>query len=334
MPHVLVAGRIHESGVERLRRAQGVTFQMVDEVSTEAFAPYVGTADAILVRTQPVPGSVIAQAPRLKIVSRHGVGYDAVDVEALNERGIALAIIGDVNSVSVAEHTLMLMLSVVHRTIAYDAATRSGQWVFRNSYQAIELFGKTVLIVGYGRIGRAVARLCAAFGMHVGIHDPFVDASRVVADGFRPMPDLAVALGSADVVTLHVPGSKVLLGVRELALLKSGGVVINTGRGGLVDEDALAAGLADGHLRGAGLDVFAAEPPDTSHPLFASDRVVLSPHTAGLTEECAERMAVAAADNIISFFEGRIDPALVVNRAAIAPMFRQAEVNGALRASK
>ncbi|MGI6245852.1 MAG: hydroxyacid dehydrogenase [Pseudochelatococcus sp.] len=326
MPHVLVAGRIHEAGIERLRRAPGFTFQVVDEVSTEAFAPHVGAADALLLRTQPLPESVIAGAPELKIVSRHGVGYDSVDVAALNARGIALAIVGDVNSVSVAEHTLMLMLAVAHRTIAYDAATRAGRWAFRNGFEATELFGKTVLVVGYGRIGRAVARLCAAFGLRVHVHDPFVDAARMEGDGFRPLSDLDAALHDADVVTLHVPFSGgPLFGARELALLKPGAVVINTGRGGLVDEAALAEALASGHVRGAGLDVFSAEPPDSDNPLLASDRVVLSPHSAGLTVECAERMAFSAADNIVSFFEGSLSPSLVVNRNAIAFGPREAE---------
>ncbi len=319
MPHVLVAGRIHEAGIERLSRAEGFTFQVVDEVTTEAFAPHVHSADAILVRTQPLPESIIAQAPRLKIVSRHGVGYDAVDVAALNARGIALAIVGDVNSVSVAEHTLMLILAVVHRTIAYDAATRAGQWSFRNSFQATELAGKTVLVVGYGRIGRAVSRLCDAFGMGVHVHDPFIDAARIEADGFHAVADLPAFLGEAEVVTLHVPysGNGPLLGASELALLKRGAVVVNTGRGGLIDEEALADALRTGHVQGAGLDVFSAEPPDVHNPLLASDRVVVSPHSAGLTLECAERMAVAAADNIIAFFAGRLDPALIVNYAAV-----------------
>ncbi|MFC0218956.1 hydroxyacid dehydrogenase [Pseudochelatococcus lubricantis] len=327
MPHVLVAGRIHASGVERLLQAPGITFEVVDEVSTEAFAPFVGAADAILIRTQPLPGALIAQAPGLKIVSRHGVGYDAVDVAALNGRGIPLAIVGDVNSASVAEHTLMLMLSVAHRTVAYDAATRAGQWSFRNSLQATELLGKSVLVIGFGRIGRAVARLSAAFGMSVRVHDPFVDAGHIAAEGYLAATELAAALGVADVVTVHVPlsGNKPLLGARELALLKRGAVVINTARGGLIDEQALAAALASGHVGGAGLDVFASEPPAAANPLLASDRVVLSPHSAGLTQECAERMAISAADNIIAFFNGRLDPSLVVNRSAIAFGPREAE---------
>lgn len=327
MPHVLVAGRIHASGVERLRQAPGITFEVVDEVSTEAFAPFVGAADAILIRTQPLPGALIAQAPGLKIVSRHGVGYDAVDVAALNGRGIPLAIVGDVNSASVAEHTLMLMLSVAHRTVAYDAATRAGQWSFRNSLQATELLGKSVLVIGFGRIGRAVARLSAAFGMSVRVHDPFVDAGHIAAEGYLAATELAAALGVADVVTVHVPlsGDKPLLGARELALLKRGALVINTARGGLIDEHALAAALASGHVGGAGLDVFASEPPAAANPLLASDRVVLSPHSAGLTQECAERMAISAADNIIAFFNGRLDPSLVVNRSAIAFGPREAE---------
>lgn len=324
MPHVLVAGKIHESGIGLLRSAPDVTVDFVQEVSTEAYAPRIADADAVLIRTQPMPASVIAAAKRLRIVSRHGVGYDAVDVEALNARNIPLTVIGDVNSVSVAEHTMMLMLAVARGTIAYDAATRAGRWAYRDSLDARDLNGRTVLVIGYGRIGRAVSRLSAAFGMSVMVYDPFVDAARVAADGHVALPTLQAGLPVADVVTVHVPMAKdgAVIGARELATLKPGAIVINTARGGLVDEAALTVALADGRLRGVGLDVLVNEPPRADDPLLASDRVVLSPHSAGLTLECAERMAVAAARNILDFFAGRLDPALVVNGPAISSSMR------------
>lgn len=320
MTHVLVAGRIHDAGLALLRDAPGVTFDLVDEVSTESYAPLIQNADAVLIRTQPMPGSVIDRAARLKFVSRHGVGYDAVDLPALNRRGIPLAIVGDVNSRSVAEHTMMLILSLAKRTLAYDEATRRGNWGRRNSFEAFELAGKTLLLFGFGRIGRHVAKLADAFDMRVLAYDPHVEEDVFRAAGVTSVADIGSALESADVVSVHVPLSPngALIGSRELARMKPTAVVVNTARGGLIDEAALAAALDGGFLAGAGLDVFATEPPSQEHPMFSNDCVILSPHSAGLTQECAARMSVSAAQNILDFFAGKLDPALVVNAGEIS----------------
>jgi D-3-phosphoglycerate dehydrogenase len=325
MPHVLVAGRIHDAGLDLLRSAPGMTFDLVEEVSTESYAPLVEHADAVLIRTQPMPESVIKAALRLKIVSRHGVGFDAVDIAALNQRGIPLTIVGDVNSRSVAEHTMMLILALAKRTLTYDAKTRVSEWNYRNSFDASELAGKTLLLLGFGRIGRSVAKLAEAFGMQILVHDPFVDETLIRNAGATAAPDLNSALAQADVVSVHIPLSagNALIGAQELAKLKPTAIVVNTARGGLVDEDALATALEDGRLAGAGLDVFSAEPPAPDHRLFKNERVILSPHSAGLTRESAIRMSVSAVQNILDFFTGSLDPSLVVNAANISQSARE-----------
>jgi len=315
MPHVLIAGRIHDAGLDVLRSAPDLTFEMVDEVSTESFAPLIPRADALLIRSQPLPAAVVAQAPKLRIVSRHGVGYDAVDVPSLEARGIPLTIVGDVNSRPVAEHTLALMLGLAKRITLHDRATRNAGWNLRNDFGAAELWGKTLLVVGFGRIGRLVKDLAAAFGMTVLAYDPFQPPEAIRAAGAAPVADLAEGLSRADWVSLHLPktGSKPLIGAAELAEMKPGAFLINTARGGLVDEEAAADALAAGRLAGFGTDVFASEPP-LQNRLFASERTLVSPHSASLTAECAVRMSRAAAENIVNFFAGRLDPALVVNR--------------------
>jgi D-3-phosphoglycerate dehydrogenase len=325
MPHVLVAGRIHDAGLALLRATPGLTFNLVEEVSTESYAPFVERADAVLIRTQPMPASVISAAPRLKIVSRHGVGYDAVDIAALNERGIPLAVVGDVNSRSVAEHTMMLILSLAKRTLTYDAKTRLSEWNYRNSFDASELAGKTLLLLGFGRIGRSVAKLAEAFGMQIIVHDPFVDESTIRGAGAVPAPEMDAALAQADVISVHIPLSegRALLGAQELAKLKPTAIVVNTARGGLIDEEALAAAIEAGRLAGAGLDVFSAEPPPHNHRLFKNDRVILSPHSAGLTQESAIRMSVSAVQNILDFFAGSLDSSLVVNADSVSPAARE-----------
>lgn len=319
MPHILIAGKLHPAGIERLRRAEGFTHTLVDEVSLESYRPHMATADAVVLRTQPMPAEVIAAAPQLQIVSRHGVGYDAVDVAALNARRIPLSIVGDVNSRAVAEHTLMLMLAVARRAAAHDRAVRDGDWNVRNRFETVELDGKSLLLVGFGRIGRRVAELARAFGMTIVAYDPFVKPEVMAKHGVRPAADLVKALGDADYVSLHMPGSSAgaVIFEEEINAMKPGAILINAARGGLVDEVLLDRALRDGRLGGAGLDVLKAEPPAPDHPLLTNDRVLLSPHAAGLTAECAARMAVASVQNVIDHFAGKLDPALVVNAAEV-----------------
>jgi D-3-phosphoglycerate dehydrogenase len=319
MPRILVAGKIHADGLARLREAAGFTLDVVEEVSTASYAPRVANADAILIRTQPLPAEVIAAAKRLRIVSRHGVGYDAVDVETLNRLRIPLCIVGDVNSRAVAEHTLMLMLAAARRTVALDHAARTGGWNERNRFDATELDGKTLLILGFGRIGRRVAELARAFGMEIIVHDPFVTPEACAALGVKSAPDMAEGLARADVITLHMPASPAgpVITAARLAAMKPTAILVNAARGDLVDEAALDQALRNGSLRAAALDVLAEEPPPAAHPLLTNPRLTLSPHNAGLTAECAARMAVMSARNIIDFFAGRLDPALVVNRREI-----------------
>ena len=319
MPHILVAGKLHPAGVERLMSAKEISYTLVDEISRESYLPHVGDADAVVLRTQPMTADVIAAAPRLKLVSRHGVGYDAVDVAALSARGIPLCIVGDVNSRAVAEHTLMLMLATARKAAQHDAAVRRGDWNLRNRFETVELDGKTLLLVGFGRIGRRVAELARAFGMTVTAYDPFVKPEVMAKHGVRPAADLVKALGGADYVSLHMPGSTAgaVIWEEEIRAMKPGAILINAARGGLVDEEALDRALREGRLAGAGLDVFRTEPPAADHPLLSNERLLLSPHAAGLTAECAARMAVASVQNVLDHFAGRLDPALVVNAVEV-----------------
>lgn len=319
MPRVLAAGKLHPSGLELLQAAPDLILDYVEEISSESLVPAIYETDALLLRTQPLPADLIAKCKSLKMVSRHGVGYDAVDVAALNERGIPLAVVGDVNSRTVAEHAMMLMLAAGKRLLKYDSAARGTGWNYRNSFEARELYGKVLLIIGLGRIGRHLARLANAFGMTVIAHDPFVEQAQIESEEIRLEAELKDALMIADYVSVHTPKTDgPVIGADELLVMKTSAIVINAARGGVVDEFALAEALRNKQIAAAGLDVFESEPPAQDNPLFAMDNVVLTPHAAGLTEECAERMAVASAQNILDFFAGKLDPALVVNAAHCA----------------
>lgn len=319
MTHILVAGRLHQAGVDLLKSASGITFKLIDEISLDSYAPHVGEADAILLRTQPLTAELVAKAPRLKIVSRHGVGYDAVDVKALSTRNIPLAIVGDVNSRAVAEHTLMLMLSAARRTVAHDHAARSDNWNIRNTFETAELDGRHLLLLGLGRIGRRVAQLAQAFGMSISAYDPFVTEDTMEKLGIAHAASIHQALPCADCVSLHVPLSPhgPLIGAAELALMKPSAIIINAARGGLIDEMALDQTLREGRLAAAALDVLAEEPPSPDHPLLSNPRITISPHSAGLTAECAARMAISSVQNILDFFAGKLPPSLIVNAAEI-----------------
>jgi D-3-phosphoglycerate dehydrogenase / 2-oxoglutarate reductase len=316
MPHLLIAGKLHPSGMALLSAAPDVTYDYVEAVSEESYAPFIGAADALVIRTQPMSAGTIAAATRLKLVSRHGVGYDAVDIGALSARGIPLCVVGDVNSISVAEHAMTLILGCAKFLVRADRAVRDGQWNWRNELESGEVGGKRLLILGYGRTGRHLARMAAAFGMETRAYDPFLSQNgRWPVGPVEAVDDLQGGIGWADFISVNVPkADQPLIGERELQLVKPGVILVNTARGGIVDEAALTAALTDGRVAAAGLDVFDDEPPAAGHPLLGFDQVLLTPHLAGLTAQAAERMAVSSVQNVLDFFQGTLDPALIVNK--------------------
>jgi D-3-phosphoglycerate dehydrogenase len=317
--NILILGKIHDAGLDLLRAEHGLSITELPDYSPE-LTHHLSEAHAIIVRMTKIGAGEIAAAPRLKIVARHGVGYDTVDVEALTARGIPLTIVGNVNAVAVAEHALALMLALAKRVLRYDAATRAGDFDIRNTFSLRELYERTVLIVGFGRIGQETARRCAAFGMEVIIADPFVVGADVRAQGYRYAGDFRMVLAEADYVTLHVPKSpqtENMIGTEELAAMKPGACLINASRGGLVDEQALYESLSSGRLGGAGLDVFEPEPPAADHPLFGLDTVIVSPHCAAITEECGRRMALSCAESVLAGLAGTLTADLVVNESVL-----------------
>jgi D-3-phosphoglycerate dehydrogenase len=320
MPKVLVILPFHEDGLKLLEVRSDITYEVVDG-SLEVLAEQIVDADGVTIRTTPLPGDVIERAARLKVVSRHGVGYDNIDVAALTRRGIPLAIAADANATAVAEHTLYFMLALAKQGLRYDRATREGRWAVRNSLEAVDLIGRRVLVMGFGRIGREVAKRCAAFGMAVMVYDPYVQANVIEAAGdYRSVPDFEAVLPETDVLTVHMPlgdDSRSLIGSAELAALPDHAFVINAARGGIVDEAALYDALTTGKIAGAGLDVFDQEPPPSDHPLFALPDVILSPHSAGLSKEAAIRMAISTARNVLAGIDGKLDPSMVVNREVL-----------------
>jgi D-3-phosphoglycerate dehydrogenase len=320
MARVVIVGNIHKSGLDLLKKRQGLDVRQEPALEERQMRQAVRDADAILIRTSVLSKEAINGASKLKIVARHGVGYDNIDMAALNERRIPLALVGNVNSVSVAEHTLYLLLACIKQGIAYDRAVREGRWTIRDTLGARDLKGKALLLVGLGRIGLEVARRAKALGLKILAYDPWIKQNSIEEKDITFVAELDRGLAEADVVSLHLPltaETRLLFDKENIGKMKEGAVLICTARGGLIDENALAEALQEGRLAGAGLDVFEDEPPPSGHRLLHLSNVVLSPHSAALTEECAERMAIISAQNCLDGLDGRLDPALVANRQVL-----------------
>jgi D-3-phosphoglycerate dehydrogenase len=244
----------------------------------------------------------------LLVVARIGVGYDAVDVAALTSRKVPLMVAGNANSPSVAEQAMHMMMALAKRGGELHAMVQGGAWHNRLAAVPFDLFGKTVLIVGFGRIGSRSAKRCQAMEMQVLVYDPYRPAAEIIAAGCGPVTDLDAALPRADFVTIHCPKTSETIGMFDaarLARMKATAYLVNTARGGIIDEPALYTALSEGMLAGAGLDVFEQEPTPLDNPLLKLPNVIAAPHMAGVTRESLDRMGVQTARNILSVLDGR-----------------------------
>ena len=299
---VYVDGPIHEEALGMLR---GTTEVVPEAVEMGAALPDV---DAVLLRTATLDAEAIERARSLRVIARHGVGVDNIAVDAAASRGIPVLITPRANLRSVAEHVFALALAVSRNLIHADRTVRDGRFASRDHLMGRELSGAALGVIGLGRVGGEVARMAAlGFGMRVLGYDPWLPPDRIRERHAEPVETLTDLLRACDLVTVHVPLSREtrgLLGRRELASTRPGSILIQTSRGGVVDEGALVDALRSGHLAGAGIDVYETEPPPEDHPFFSMQQVVLTPHTAALTEQAMRRMAVDAAQGILDVLGG------------------------------
>jgi D-3-phosphoglycerate dehydrogenase / 2-oxoglutarate reductase len=291
------------------------------DITNADLRPLLHDVSGIALAATPFGDPELTAGPRIEAVARIGVGFDAVDVPALTRRRVPLLVAGIANSVSVAEKALFLMLTLARRGAAMDGLVRQGQWWDKYKYLPVDLFEKTALVIGFGRIGTRIARRCLAMEMTVLVYDPYVAADAVRAAGCAPVADLDAALPRADFVTIHCPKNAETIGLLNAARLmrmKSTAFLVNTARGGIIDEPALHAALSAGKLAGAGLDVFAKEPVTPDHPLLALPNVVTAPHVAGVTRESIDRMAIATVRNLLSVLDGAPIRENVINKEVLA----------------
>ena len=310
MALVCMVDPIHPVGLARIAAAHAV-------IPPEGWRDDPRSADTelLVVRTTDLPEALIAGMPRLKAIVKHGAGVDNIPIAFATARGIMVANTpGGNNSTGVAEGAVALMLALLRQVREMDAAVRGNRWDERWTTRLGDLTGARVGLVGFGRIARHVAKICGAgFGAEVAAYDPMVSDADIRAAGVEPT-DLAGVL-ARDVISIHTPltaETRGLIGVAELARMHAGAIIVNCSRGGIIDEPALVAALAEGRIAGAGIDVFEQEPPPADHPLLRLPNAILSPHMAGVTESGMKGMALHVAEVIETIVAGGC-PATLLN---------------------
>lgn len=313
---VLIAGKVHQDCLYLFDERKDISYEMIDFPSEQEFIDKLPHCDALLLRTMALPAEALKISKCLQVISRHGVGYDNVPMEIANNMGIPVTIIGNVNAIAVAEHTLAMMLTLAKQCLQYDQAVRNQNWAIQNTLAATELWHKNVLLVGFGRIGFEVSKRLKAFDANVFVYDPFLSDEMIAKSGLKRVESLDDALKIADYVSLHLPltsDTANIIDERRLALMKPAAFIINTARGGLINEEALFDALLEKRIKGAGLDTLAQEPPSQNSKLLSLNNLLISPHSACLTNECSARMGVSAVNNVLAAFDNTISPELIVN---------------------
>ena len=314
---VLMVQGLHEEGQKLLFARddiEPITIMSADENEILEAAKDV---HGITVRTANISRKIIENSKNLKVVSRHGVGYDSVDVEALNDCNIPLAIAAHSNMISVAEHAMFMLLALSKNVFYYDNFARKADWTTRWDIRAWDLAEKSLLVIGYGRIGSKLVKRALAFDMDVYVYDPYVDETTIKKSGAHYVDDFKSILPQMDAVTLHCPKTKEttdMFSTQEFEAMKSTSILINCARGGIVNEKALYDALTNNKIRSAGLDVYDDEPSTSSNPLFSLDNILLSPHIAGVTQEATIRMSKQAVQNVLDVFDNKVDPDVIINK--------------------
>lgn len=299
---------IHEAGIKLLEDA-GLTVRRATSPAMDIVAQEIADADAVITRNAGLDRSAMMAAPKLKVLGNHGTGYDRVDVTCAAEIGLPIVNTPYANVQSVAEQAIAQMFAVTKRIREGDRAVREGRFDYRYTPDFHELSGRTLGIVGFGKIGRRTAEIAkAAFGMHILVHSPSVSDAEIVAADMEPVATLDALLQRADIVSLHqrlTSTTRAQFNHDKLALMKKGAILVNTARGGLVEPAALIDAVESGHLLGAAMDVFDPEPLPADHPYAKCTGIVLSPHTGGATGEAMARTAIETARQVIAVLQGR-----------------------------
>lgn len=316
MKKILVVQKIHEAGIKLLKNNPNYEFEIIEDINDPSLKDKILDCDGVSLRTAKLTGDIISLGKKIQIISRHGVGYDNIDLNTCKQNNITIAITATANAVAVAEHVMFMLLSIAKRKSMYDDSVKNDKFNERNKLpKTIEIWGKNILIAGFGRIGQCLIKRCLGFEMNVFVYDPFVSAEKIKSLGGQKVNDLNEAVKTMDTISLHMPlndKTKNMINLDLLKTMKKNCIIINAARGGIINETDLDKALNDDLIFGAGLDVFETEPPKKDNPLLKNDKVFLSPHTAAFTEECMIRMGKETIQNIIDFFDKKLESSKII----------------------
>ena len=317
MKRVLIIEKIHKSGIKLLKNRDDFSYEVVENLETNFLKSKLKNCDAVAIKVIKFHKELIESASKLKVISRHGVGYDNVDIESIKKKNITLAITANANARSVAEHVFFMMLNISRGVAMYDECVRKGNFSKRNDLKLTrELWNKNILIVGFGRIGKNLIKKCIGFEMNVFVYDPYVHKKAILNMGGKKVGNFSETIKEMDYVSLHLPSTdetKNLINLKILSSMKKSAIIVNTSRGDIINERDLNNALNENMILGAGIDVFTKEPPDKNNLLTTNKKVFLSPHASTFTEECTERMGIDTIQNIIDFFDGKLNKSMIVN---------------------
>ena len=316
MKKIAIIENIHKDGLDIIDKDPDYEYELISDVSEENLIKKLPDYDACTLRVSKLNENILKHCHKLKVISRHGVGYDNVDLEYIKKKNINLLITATANAVAVAEHVIYFMLSISKSINQYDNEVRLGNFKKNAStIETLELFKKEILIVGFGRIGKSLIKRCLGFEMKANVYDPFVSEDTIAQFGGNKINNLNGGLQSCDYLSLHIPlteKTKNMIDKSKLNSMKKSSIIINTSRGGIINEIDLNNALNKKVIFGAGLDVFEKEPIDKDNPLLKNNKVILSPHSATFTNECKSRMSIETTKNIIDFFNNKLDKSMIV----------------------
>ena len=321
MKKIAIIGPIHEIGTNFLTRQRCELIEIHD-FSKKNLIKNLQDVEGIILRTAKIDNDIINKCSKLKIIARHGVGYDNLDINYLIEKNIALAITGTSNAASVAEHVFSMFLYLTKKTDKFDALVKAGNFEKKNDLpDCFEIYNKNILILGFGRIGQAVAQRCLGFDSKVYVYDPFIK-KQIISSKYCQKINLSEGLKLADFITIHMPlneKTKNLIKKDQFLLMKKNSIIVNTARGGIINEADLLWALQNKEIHSAGLDVFEQEPPKKNNPLLKNNNIVLTPHNAALTLECRKRMSLESAENIVYYLNNKkhLNTNNIVNKASL-----------------
>ena len=313
---VLVVQGLHEQGLEMLKQRSDIEFNVLLSDDENEILEAAKDVNGITVRTAQITEKIINSSKNLQVISRHGVGYDSINLKSLNNKKIPLTIAAHSNMISVSEQAMFFLLALNKNVFYYDDFTRKGDWTNRWDVKAWDLAGKNIMVIGFGRIGSNFVKRALAFDMNVYVYDPYIDHEKIKKSGAIPIQNFKNNLSKMDAITLHCPKNEEttnLFTKKEFQTMKKNAFIINCARGGILNEDDLYEALLNEKIAGAGLDVFDVEPTPSSNPLLKLKNVILSPHIAGVTVESTVRMATETVQNVLDVFDNKVNKSVIVN---------------------